>query len=138
MSPLLDELVQALRCLPGVGAKSAQRMAFHLLERDRAGARRDGVGADWGDPEGAPEDRRPPHHRVDTAPGRSEDARSSAPFLVEIRGDPTRRRTTGCSGPGDSPRAFPVREGVDSRLRPKIEDWAPYRPSSASMSRANP
>ena len=40
MSPLLDELVQALRCLPGVGAKSAQRMAFHLLERDRAGARR--------------------------------------------------------------------------------------------------
>ncbi len=40
MSPLLDELVQALRCLPGVGAKSAQRMAFHLLERDRIGARR--------------------------------------------------------------------------------------------------
>ncbi len=40
MSPLLDELVQALRCLPGVGAKSAQRMAFHLLERDRHGARR--------------------------------------------------------------------------------------------------
>lgn len=40
MSPLLDELVQALRCLPGVGARSAQRMAFHLLERDRAGARR--------------------------------------------------------------------------------------------------
>lgn len=40
MSPLLEELVQALRCLPGVGARSAQRMAFHLLERDRAGARR--------------------------------------------------------------------------------------------------
>jgi recombination protein RecR len=40
LSPLLDELVQALRCLPGVGAKSAQRMAFHLLERDRTGARR--------------------------------------------------------------------------------------------------
>ena len=40
MSPLLDELIQALRCLPGVGAKSAQRMAFHLLERDRVGARR--------------------------------------------------------------------------------------------------
>lgn len=40
MSPLLDELVQALRCLPGVGAKSAQRMAFQLLDRDRAGARR--------------------------------------------------------------------------------------------------
>jgi len=40
MSPLLDELVLALRCLPGVGAKSAQRMAFHLLERDRGGARR--------------------------------------------------------------------------------------------------
>jgi len=39
-SPLLDELIEALRCLPGVGAKSAQRMAFHVLERDRAGARR--------------------------------------------------------------------------------------------------
>lgn len=31
-------LQQALRCLPGVGPKSAQRMAFHLLERDRQGA----------------------------------------------------------------------------------------------------
>ncbi|GMV28874.1 MAG: recombination protein RecR [Rhodanobacteraceae bacterium] len=39
-SPLLAELIEALRCLPGVGAKSAQRMAFHVLERDRAGARR--------------------------------------------------------------------------------------------------
>src|SRR6201995_5211218 len=39
-SPLLDELIEALRCLPGVGSKSAQRMAFHILERDRAGARR--------------------------------------------------------------------------------------------------
>jgi recombination protein RecR len=39
-SPLLDELIEALRCLPGVGAKSAQRMAFHVLERDRSGARR--------------------------------------------------------------------------------------------------
>lgn len=39
-SPLLLELIEALRCLPGVGAKSAQRMAFHLLERDRDGARR--------------------------------------------------------------------------------------------------
>ena len=38
--PSLDELVAALRCLPGVGAKSAQRMAFHLLQRDRAGAGR--------------------------------------------------------------------------------------------------
>jgi recombination protein RecR len=36
---LINELVQALRCLPGVGPKSAQRMAFHLLERNRAGAR---------------------------------------------------------------------------------------------------
>ncbi len=34
----LDELVEALRCLPGVGPKSAQRMALHLLRRDRAGA----------------------------------------------------------------------------------------------------
>lgn len=34
----LDVLVQALRCLPGVGAKSASRMAFHLLQHDREGA----------------------------------------------------------------------------------------------------
>lgn len=34
---LLAELIEALRCLPGVGGKSAQRMAFHLLERDRDG-----------------------------------------------------------------------------------------------------
>ena len=38
--PELDELVQALRCLPGVGAKSARRMALHVLERDREGGRR--------------------------------------------------------------------------------------------------
>ncbi len=38
--PLLSGLIDALRCLPGVGPKSAQRMAFHLLERDRDGARR--------------------------------------------------------------------------------------------------
>ncbi len=36
----LDQLMQALRCLPGVGPKSAQRMAFHLLQRDRLGARK--------------------------------------------------------------------------------------------------
>ena len=36
-SPLIDQLINALRCLPGVGAKSAQRMAFKLLERDRQG-----------------------------------------------------------------------------------------------------
>lgn len=34
---LLENLVEALRCLPGVGPKSAQRMALHLLERDRDG-----------------------------------------------------------------------------------------------------
>lgn len=34
----LDALIQALRKLPGVGQKSAQRMAFHLLQHDRAGA----------------------------------------------------------------------------------------------------
>jgi recombination protein RecR len=38
MSPLLQQLIDALKCLPGVGPKSAQRMAFHLLERDRTGA----------------------------------------------------------------------------------------------------
>ncbi len=37
---LLEELIAALRCLPGVGPKSAQRMAYHLLQRDRAGALR--------------------------------------------------------------------------------------------------
>ncbi len=35
-----DELLEALRCLPGVGARSAQRMALELLERDRDGGRR--------------------------------------------------------------------------------------------------
>ncbi|MDO5086205.1 MAG: recombination mediator RecR, partial [Comamonadaceae bacterium] len=35
----LDTLVQALRRLPGVGVRSAQRMAFHLLQHDREGAR---------------------------------------------------------------------------------------------------
>jgi recombination protein RecR len=34
----LEALIEALRRLPGVGAKSAQRMAFHLLQHDRAGA----------------------------------------------------------------------------------------------------
>ena len=36
---LLDQFIDALRCLPGVGPKSAQRMALHLLERDRDGGR---------------------------------------------------------------------------------------------------
>ena len=36
----LEELIAALRCLPGVGPKSAQRMAYHLLQRDQAGAAR--------------------------------------------------------------------------------------------------
>jgi recombination protein RecR len=35
--PSLIRLIEALRCLPGVGPKSAQRMAFHLLEKDRRG-----------------------------------------------------------------------------------------------------
>lgn len=39
-SPVIDELIDALRCLPGVGPKSAQRMALHLLERDRRGGAR--------------------------------------------------------------------------------------------------
>lgn len=37
---LLGNLMLALRCLPGIGPKSAQRMAFHLLQRDREEARR--------------------------------------------------------------------------------------------------
>ncbi|EOW9218837.1 recombination mediator RecR [Vibrio cholerae] len=36
-SHMLEHLMEALRCLPGVGPKSAQRMAFHLLQRDRKG-----------------------------------------------------------------------------------------------------
>lgn len=39
----LEELIEALRCLPGVGPKSAQRMAYHLLQRDQPGARRLGA-----------------------------------------------------------------------------------------------
>ncbi len=35
--PLLDQLIESLRCLPGVGPKTAQRMALHLLERNREG-----------------------------------------------------------------------------------------------------
>jgi recombination protein RecR len=38
--PTLDALIDALRRLPGVGQKSAQRMAFHLLQHDREGAAR--------------------------------------------------------------------------------------------------
>lgn len=37
-SPLITQLIDSLTVLPGVGPKSAQRMAFHLLERDRRGA----------------------------------------------------------------------------------------------------
>ena len=36
----LEDLIAALRCLPGVGPKSAQRMAYHLLQRDKPGAQR--------------------------------------------------------------------------------------------------
>ncbi|MFM2007282.1 MAG: hypothetical protein RLZZ09_2937 [Pseudomonadota bacterium] len=35
----LGQMMRALRCLPGIGPKSAQRMTFHLLQRDREGAR---------------------------------------------------------------------------------------------------
>lgn len=38
-SPLIDRLIDALRCLPGIGPKSARRIAYHLLEHDRNGAR---------------------------------------------------------------------------------------------------
>jgi recombination protein RecR len=37
-SPLIQQLINSLKCLPGVGPKSAQRMAFYLLERDRDSA----------------------------------------------------------------------------------------------------
>jgi len=38
-SPLIDQLIEAFRCLPGVGPKSAQRMTLQLLERNRVGAK---------------------------------------------------------------------------------------------------
>ena len=38
LSPLIRELITSLRCLPGVGSRTAQRMALYLLERDREGA----------------------------------------------------------------------------------------------------
>lgn len=38
--PLLSQLIESLRCLPGVGPKTAQRMALHLLERNREGGLR--------------------------------------------------------------------------------------------------
>ncbi|MBX9402446.1 recombination mediator RecR [Lysobacter sp. BMK333-48F3] len=39
-SSLLEQLIDAFRVLPGVGQKSAQRMAYHVLERERAGGQR--------------------------------------------------------------------------------------------------
>lgn len=38
-SPLISQLITAFRCLPGVGSKSAQRMAFHILQRNKDGGR---------------------------------------------------------------------------------------------------
>ena len=40
MAALLEQLIDAMRVLPGVGQKSAQRMAYHLLERQRDGGKR--------------------------------------------------------------------------------------------------
>jgi len=40
MSSLLEQLIEAFRVLPGVGQKTAQRMAYHVLEREREGGRR--------------------------------------------------------------------------------------------------
>ena len=40
LSPLVQDLIDSLKCLPGVGPKSAQRMAFHLLERNRIGGQK--------------------------------------------------------------------------------------------------
>ncbi len=39
LGPSIEQLIDALRCLPGVGPKSAQRMTFHLLERNRDGGK---------------------------------------------------------------------------------------------------
>ena len=43
LTPLVQQLIEALRILPGVGPKSAQRMAFQLLERNREGGERLGA-----------------------------------------------------------------------------------------------
>jgi recombination protein RecR len=43
LAPLVQQLIEALRVLPGVGPKSAQRMAFQLLERNREGGERLGA-----------------------------------------------------------------------------------------------
>ena len=40
MSKVLDELIDSIKCLPGIGPKSATRMAYYLLQRDPKGARR--------------------------------------------------------------------------------------------------
>jgi recombination protein RecR len=40
LGPSIEQLIEAFRCLPGVGPKSAQRMTFHLLERNRSGGER--------------------------------------------------------------------------------------------------
>ena len=39
ISPLVDSLIEAFQCLPGVGPKSARRMVLHLLEKDREGGK---------------------------------------------------------------------------------------------------
>lgn len=39
LEPSIDQLIEAFRCLPGVGPKSAQRMTYHLLERNRDGGK---------------------------------------------------------------------------------------------------
>ena len=44
--PALEQLIESLRCLPGVGPKSAQRMAYHLLQRDRQGANKLAIALD--------------------------------------------------------------------------------------------
>jgi recombination protein RecR len=44
--PALEQLIDSLRCLPGVGPKSAQRMAYYLLQRDRLGANKLSIALD--------------------------------------------------------------------------------------------
>jgi recombination protein RecR len=44
--PALEQLIDSLRCLPGVGPKSAQRMAYYLLQRDRQGANKLSIALD--------------------------------------------------------------------------------------------
>ena len=92
--PSLDALIEALRRLPGVGVKSAQRMAFHLLQHDRDGARRLAQALQAAVDVGAPLRALPHLHRgagLRHLPRRRRATRASC---ASSRRRPTRRRSS--------------------------------------------